>query len=111
MAKPTYASAFGPRPPGIKQLKRTFTRTRQCLFDLNRVLNDLQEAQAYLPPGILAPAIDLMFDKVEQAQGPYETACTACLARGIRSVQGYSIPRDEFIVDDLNSDEIDSDEI
>lgn len=98
------------RSKGVKRLKREYSSARRHYNDLVGVLEGLQGSQAYLPPGILDPAIDLMFDKVELARKPYEEATAACRERGIRRVEGCHIPHTPFHVDDLDTDEIDGDD-
>lgn len=92
------------RGPGLKQLKRTYAAARRHYRDLHRALENLQDAQAYLPVVVLTPAIDLMFDKVEEAKQPYEAAAAECRAHGIRRVEGYPIHY-TYCVNDLDNDE------
>lgn len=88
-----------------KQLKRTFITTRKHKNDLQSALEDLLNAQAFLPPGLLGPAIDALYDLAEAAIPPFELAAFACRERGIRSVDGTKVPH-SFYKDDLNTNEI-----
>ncbi len=94
--------------PSKKQLKRDYAAARRHFLDLDTALEGLLGTQVYLPPGILAPAIDLMFDKVEAAKKPYWDASVACRERGIKRIEGIAVPAWSY-VGDLDKEESDDD--
>lgn len=79
------------RPPGVKTIKRSYVNAREVYSEVNSLLSDLQRAAARLPDGILAPAIDLMFDKRDAAAEEYRKWHQHCMDRKIRTAYGFRI--------------------